>query len=417
MGNQEKRQKKNPNPQNKKSSESTSNHKVLRWVLVFAALAFVLIMLAARVTGINILYAPEHLLQRVVTPVQSAFASVTDAVSSFFYDIKLHFNIEKEYNRIKAENEELVYQALRADYLQDELNSYEDLLGEISSNSDMNPIVCSVIGRDSNNYFSVFTIDKGSNDGIEDFMAVTTSGAMVGVTYDVTATTAKVRTIIDSEASIPCLIESSRDQGTVRGTYGMDGDFMCRMYYLSYSTIPRPGDTVITSGVSLTIPKGIPVGTVVESTRSMDQNKQYIVVEPKADFQHIEYVIVYRYRPVAESVSARSNTSYSSDFATVAPERPIPTIHIGDDVIYLEATPSPVPDDEPMPTPGIDETPAPEGAAPTPTPAPEVTEQFSYHVPGTDDTTPVPVFSIITPVPSPSPTPTFDPSVLTLEED
>ena len=104
-------------------------------------------------------------------------------------------------------------------------------------------------------------------------MAVTMDGAMVGYTYNVTPTKSTVRTIIDSEASIAALIQSSRDQGTVRGTLGVDGTPLCRMYYLPEDNLPRPGDVVVTSGVGdlndgRSFPKGIPIGTVRESTRA-----------------------------------------------------------------------------------------------------------------------------------------------------
>ncbi len=102
----------------------------------------------------------------------------------------------------------------------------------------------------------------GSNDGVADYMAVTMEGALVGYTYNVSETKSSVRTIIDSSASIAALISSTRDQGTVRGTLGVDGSAMCRMYYLPDDHLPRPGDMVVTSGVGMSFPKGIPIGTV-----------------------------------------------------------------------------------------------------------------------------------------------------------
>ena len=95
--------------------------------------------------------------------------------------------------------------------------------------------------------------------------------------------------------------------GTVRGTLGADGTPMCRMYYLPEDTLPRPGDLVVTSGVGLSFPKGIPIGVVRESTRGMDSNKQYIILEPKVDFQHLEYVIVLLYKPKAGAIEGRGN--------------------------------------------------------------------------------------------------------------
>ena len=85
------------------------------------------------------------------------------------------------------------------------------------------------------------------------------------------------------------------------------------MNYLPDETLPRPGDLVVTSGIGMPFPKGIPIGTVVESTRGMDANKQYIVVNPTADFQHLERVIVLLYQPEPEKVQGReeNNKEYS----------------------------------------------------------------------------------------------------------
>lgn len=144
-----------------------------------------------------------------------------------------------------------------------QLSQFQSINDEVELNKDMNPIVCRVIGRGGDsNYYSEFTINKGSNDQIEEYMAVTMSGGLVGFVETVSENSSTVRTIIDSSASIAALIQSSRDQGTVSGTLGIDGTPMCRMYYLSDDKLPRPGDTVVTSGVSMSFPKGVPVGKV-----------------------------------------------------------------------------------------------------------------------------------------------------------
>ena len=133
-------------------------------------------------------------------------------------------------------------------------------------------------------------------------MAVITSEGLVGYTYEVFDTTAKVITIIDDQASLAALIESSRDQGAVKGTLGSTGEPLCRMYYLSADSVPRPGDRVITSGVGVSFPKGLLIGYVRESTRAIEDNKHYIVVEPAADFEHIENVLVLRYYADVEAM-------------------------------------------------------------------------------------------------------------------
>jgi rod shape-determining protein MreC len=331
--------------------------------------------------------------------------------------MKLRSNIESEYNALRAENEQLVYKAMLAEELQQTLSMYEDLSDEIKANQEMKPIVATVVGRSDTNYFSTMTINKGTNDGVEDYMAVTISGALVGYTENTRKNEATVRTIIDSNASIAAIIQSSRDQGTVRGTLGVDGTPMCRMYYLPDDNLPRPGDLVVTSGVGMSFPKGIPIGEVRESTRGMDSNKQYIIIEPKVDFQHLEYVIVLRYKPRAEAIEGRENGRTDIELVPLESARPSPVVPQIAASLFDSPTPDPVSSSQITPSP----TPEPT-EIPTPTPTPTVTPQptpdetiLEYQVVNLHgDPTPTP-----SPTPGPTATPYFtpDPNDMTFEED
>ena len=275
-----------PKKERRKSGDSRGKHILRNVMIVLCVLALMGLAgthLLKLITGNEMLAIPENGVAAVVTPLQSGFASVVNWISDYFYTLKLRSRLELEYNNLRQENEQLTYQAMLAEELQHKLSVYENLFDEVSDNEQLNPLVATVIGRESGNYFSVFTINKGTRDGIQDYMAVTMNGALVGYTYNTKTTSASVRTIIDSEASIAGLISTSRDQGTVRGTLGIDGQPMCRMYYLPEENLPRPGDQVVTSGVGMSFPKGIPIGTVRESTRGMESNKQFVVVEPQAD--------------------------------------------------------------------------------------------------------------------------------------
>lgn len=398
---------------------SKQKSSVLRVIVtVFVTLVFVVFLLTM---GASNFVMPELLgysteaVTTVVSPVQNAFSTLTESVANYFRRIKLRSTLETAYEELRAENERLVYQAMRADELQIQLSQFEDIYDEITANRDMEPVTATVIAKYDGNYFSTFTINKGSNDGLEPYMAVTISGALIGYTETVSANSSTVRTIIDSEASIAGLIQSSRDQGTIRGTLGIDGTAMCRMYYLPDDHLPRPGDLVVTSGVGMSFPKGIPIGTVRESTRGMDANKQYIVVEPQADFEHIEYVIVYRYKPQAEAIQQRDSTSAVSEFVPLESARPYPTLRLGASSYFL-ATATPEPGEE-TPTPAPTE-------APTPTPAPTVTNTPE---PSATPSGPVYVYQVVatgptatptaSPTPSPTPFVTYSPDDLTWEDE
>ena len=386
-------------------------------ILILTVAAYVFHRISPKTPGLDI---PENAIGSAVTPVQDFFTGLTETVFGYFRSLKLRANIETEYNALRAENEQLVYKAMLADELQNTLSQYEDLSDEIKANQNMRPIICTVIGKSDSNYFSTMTINKGKDDGVEDYMAVTISGALVGYTENTQAHKSTVRTIIDSDASIAALIQSSRDQGTVRGTLGIDGTPMCRMYYLPDDNLPRPGDLVVTSGVGMSFPKGIPIGVVRESTRGMDANKQYIVLEPKADFQHLEYVIVLRYKPEPEEVEGRENGRANMELVPLESARPSPVVpEIASSLFDSNKTPDP---NAETPDPNA-ETPSPEPTdTPSPTPAPTRTPKptsnetpLVYQVVSfRSDPTPTP-----TPTMAPTPTPYYtpDPKDMTFEED
>ena len=271
------------------------------------------------------------------------------------------------------------------------------LLGEFSAHEQMDPVLARVIASESGNYFSTFTINKGKKDGVDTQMAVISSEGLIGYTYEVFDASAKVISIIDDQASLAALIESSRDQGAVKGTLGTTGEALCRMYYLSADSVPRPGDRVITSGVGVSFPKGLLIGYVRESTRAIEDNKHYVVVEPAADFQHIEDVLVLRYyAEVEEMPDNYANTEII--IAPVATARPQAVIE--EEKLYA-STPVPLPD-----APG----------RVTPTPAPEEVD-FIIDEEAMGEL--AEYFVQVTPTPEPTyaPTPTIDPDLIATEED
>jgi hypothetical protein len=177
-------------------------------------------------------------------------------------------------------------------------------------------------------------------------MAVITAQGLIGYVYEVYPTTSKVITIIDDQASLAALIESSRDQGAIKGTLGSTGEPLCRMYYLSADSVPRPGDRVITSGVGVSFPKGLLIGYVRESTRAIEDNKHYIVVEPAADFEHVENVLVLRYYAEIEEMPDNYNNT-EVILAPVATARPQAVI---EEERLNASTPVPLPDAPGAPT-------------------------------------------------------------------
>lgn len=270
---------------------------------------------------------PSRAVSAIIKPFQSAFSWTTNYVSEYLAAFKLRKTIEIEYNKLRAENDELIYKSLLNDELEAENERLQRLLGVYEDNIEMNPILAKVTAKETSNWFQMFTIDKGSNHGIKQNMAVINADGLIGYIYKVYDTASEVISIVDSRSSVAALIESSRDQGIVRGTLGIEEEAACRMYYLPVDLVPRPGDTVVTSGVGLSFPKGLKIGVIRESTRYMDENKHYVVIEPYVDFMHIEEVIVLIYEAAEEDIPEADDGQL--DYVPVALDTRRPTPSIG----------------------------------------------------------------------------------------
>ncbi|MBR1585503.1 MAG: rod shape-determining protein MreC [Clostridia bacterium] len=407
----------------KRVSEAEERRGFVRSIVTVGLCVFLFVLVALMVVSnfvnASILNTPRRWVTSIVTPVQDIFSRVTESVAGYLRTLKIRGNIEYEYEQLTLLLDDYANLVAQNEELRRTNESLYDLLDEQNRNRSMNPVAATVIGTDSSNFFSTLDLDVGRANGVEDYMAVVAQGGLVGVTYDVSEYACKVRCIINSDCTVAALVQSSRDQGSVKGTLGINGEAMCRMYYLPDNSLPRPGDTVVTSGVGLEFPKGIPIGYIRESTRGMEDNKSYVVLEPVVDFQHLEYVTVYRYKPTyAEAAQQRDTTSASLMLEPLATPQPIPTWQVGglSDFLFgptntptgTETKETPTPSPAPTATPRVTATPDPNATA--------MPENLEYVQAEDADHTPTPSpRPTFTPTPSPVPTP--DPGDMTVEDD
>lgn len=390
----------------KKKKSPAQNVRRVGFVLIVAMIALTMFLfIASQFFDSPFLNTPKRVVSGIITNVVDGLSSIVRGTGNLLWKIKYWDTLEDEYNKLLAEVNTLKDQNQRMEALEIQLEQYKYLSDEIQRNKKFDGITADVIGVNAGNYNRTFVIDKGSRHGIKDNMAVAVPGALVGYTFDVDENRSSVRCIIDSESSVAALVENTRDQGTLSGTLALNGKNECRMYYLSYSTLPRPGDRVVTSGVGFEFPKGIPIGHVRETTRGLEDSKQYIVVEPIADFEHIESLIVYRYIPnYAEQAHERDSLS-SSTYIPLPTRLPQATFFGQKSLL----TPTPEP---------TDVTPAPtETVRPTFTPVPaNLKPNYSYNDQQPEETENS-TQNGATPSPSPTPKPTFSVDQMTVEDD
>lgn len=204
----------------------------------------------------------SYLFEVIFEPVRSLSSKISEKVS---VSLDMIINAEKYYN----ENQQLKAQlnALYNDFIDYDkvLAENEELrvmlsLKEEFADYEFSP-PCSVIARTTNDPYASFTIDKGSSSGIEPGDPVVTQNGIVGVCYEVSLSTCKVRTLYSPKTSVGVYSVKSKSEGIISGGYDLALLGKVRMSYISKDSDIAPGDVIVTSG-STNYPAGQLIGTV-----------------------------------------------------------------------------------------------------------------------------------------------------------
>ncbi|HOQ75886.1 MAG TPA: rod shape-determining protein MreC [Thermoclostridium sp.] len=270
--------------------------RLLKSKLFIVALVVVVILTLAVVSagegsGIRVI---GNIISVPIAPLQSVISFIAERISGifdYFRDVKI----------TKAENEELLQRISELEKENRELERLErenkelrDALNFLDQMESFEPVGCTIIAKDPGNWFEVFTINRGSKDGIEINAPVITAYGLVGRVSQVDLFTSKVTSIIDMDSTVAARVSRSRDILIVRGDAALRNSGLCRMDYISPEVDIMPGDIIETSGLGGIYPKGIIIGQVKEVIRNEGQYDSYAIITPVVDFKRLEEVIVLK---------------------------------------------------------------------------------------------------------------------------
>ncbi|HBN57394.1 MAG TPA: rod shape-determining protein MreC [Lachnospiraceae bacterium] len=208
-------------------------------------------------------------------------------------------NLE-DLNKVKDENamlrEQVAELTLENNSLLQERYELEDLreLYDLDDEySDLNKLAANVIGKDTGNWFNMFIIDKGAEDGILVDMNVIAGGGLVGIVTKTGPDWAQVRSIIDDMSNVSAMILKTSDLCYVRGDLQMMTEGTMQLNELrDPDDEVEPGDKVVTSHTSAKFHKGILIGYVNEIATDANNLTRSGSLTPAVDFEHLSTVLV-----------------------------------------------------------------------------------------------------------------------------
>ena len=272
----------------KKNQTSAANRYLLLGLSLFCILMMVLSSFSDKVSGPFKVFA-----NYTVIPLQQGI----NQIGGWLGDMSDNFETLQQ---LRTENEKLQEQidtlTTENSNLQEERYELERLreLYQLDQNySDYEKTAAHVIGKDSGNWFSTFTIDKGSDDGIAVDMNVMAGSGLVGIVVDVGPSWAKVRSIIDDSSNVSGMVLSTSDRCIVSGDLSLmnTGQISFDQMENNDNTV-SVGDQIVTSYISDKYLQGILIGSVSEINVDSNNLTRSGYITPAVDFRNIQEVLV-----------------------------------------------------------------------------------------------------------------------------
>lgn len=234
----------------------------------------------------------QTVVQTLLSPFRSGFHAMTRLAERYYGYIFKYETLEADNDALNRKLAAMEEEVRSADSLQRENERLRQLLELSEDNEDYTFASAYIVAWDSSNYKSTFTINKGTNGGLEAGMvAVTEFGQVVGLITEVGPNWATVTTVLDSSLQISGSVASSGYTGIVQGAFATGQEGKMRMDYLPTVAVIRNNDQVVTTG-STVYPKGLIIGYIEDADYDKTGVAKYAILTPAADFDNLEQVFL-----------------------------------------------------------------------------------------------------------------------------
>lgn len=230
------------------------------------------------------------------------FQNVDDINNAYKENKRLKENLA-DYASVEQENRDL---SMQNNELKAQLNLLKD-----PALSDFKKYSATMIGRSSDQWNQLITLDKGKVNGIKNGMPVITSGRrLIGSISKTGNFTSKVSLISDQQNvnQISAVIENKNSQPV----FGMIEGYDQNKGVLLFQKIPikatvKKGQIVTTSGLSGKYPSGLVIGTITHVTTDQYGLTKAAEVKPAANLNDLSYVMIIERKAQTSGSGGKGN--------------------------------------------------------------------------------------------------------------
>lgn len=242
---------------------------------------------AVLLSVLSYLSATSSILENAAGVLTYPFRTAATAAAEWVEDKQQYY---RDYSALEAENEELRVrvaeleeQARQASADREENALLRELLELREQRRDFVFESAAVIDRQSTNWSSELTLNRGTAHGVEkNDCVVTAEGYLVGVVSKVGYNWCTVLTVIDTDTELGARVFRTQEVALAEGDLALMGEGKLKLSYLSTDAQLLAGDVVTTSGLGGFYPGGLVIGAVESVQMDDDGLTHYAVLTPSA---------------------------------------------------------------------------------------------------------------------------------------
>ena len=260
------------------------------WLLILAIICIILMGLSGFAdTGKGPL---AWVAGYTVVPMQKGINRVGMWISDVSDNFATLQEVREESKQLKEKVAELTIENNQLQQNSAELERLQELFKMHQDTADYPKVGANVIASENSNWFSRFTIDKGSNDGIEVDMNVLSGAGLVGIVTEVGPNYSIVSSIIDDK-NVSAMMLETFDKCIVSGDLKLIGEGVVKFEQLANNENEvKVGTQVVTSNISDKYLQGLLIGYVSEVTVDANNLTRSGYIIPATDFHELNEVLV-----------------------------------------------------------------------------------------------------------------------------
>lgn len=242
----------------------------------------------------------------------SSANKITGSIYGLTSDVTGYFNLKSINESLEANNARLENEVLNLKHQLAELHTVISDSMEFSSGSSprYDYVAATVINNNVRHPRNYFSINRGSKDGVKTGQGVVDHNGVVGIVNVTGDHTARIISLLNESQRFSVKVKNSDFIGSLIWKGGDPS--IAYMEEVPRHSKFHNGDTIVTSGYSLSFPADIPVGVVMNRIKGADDNFYILKVRLTPDFKSLSTVRVIKDN-YKESLDSLSRFDISND--------------------------------------------------------------------------------------------------------